>query len=137
ARIAFTTFPKSRQPYSLEIVMRQSPLVCLSALSILFTLAGAVRGGDYSVTKTIHIGGTGRWDYVTCDPETHRLFIPRSDHTQIIDPVEGKLVADIPDTRGSHGVAIAPEAGRGFISDSAGVTVFDLKTLKALGNIAT
>ena len=117
--------------------MRQSRLACLSALGILFTFAGAVRAGDYSVTKTIHIGGTGRWDYITCDPETHRLFIPRSDHTQIIDPVEGKVLADITDTRGSHGVAIAPEAGRGFISDASGATVFDLTSLKPIGTVAT
>jgi hypothetical protein len=117
--------------------MRKSPLVCLSALSVLFAIAGTVRAGDFSVTKTIHIGGTGRWDYISCDPETHRLFIPRSDHTQIIDPAEGKVLADIPDTRGSHGVAIAPEAARGFISDASGATVFDLKTLKPIGTVAT
>jgi len=92
---------------------------------------------DLHVTKTIHIGGTGRWDYISCDPQTHRLFVPRSDHTQIIDPDQGKVLADIPDTRGGHGVAIAPQAQRGFISDAAGVTVFDLNSLKPLGAIAT
>jgi hypothetical protein len=46
------------------------------------------------------------------------------------------VLADIPDTQGCHGVAIAPDAGRRFMSDSKGVTVFDLKTFKPLGEIA-
>jgi len=109
----------------------------LSCLAALLVCCGVSRGADLAVVKTIHIGGQGRWDYISCDPETHHLFVPRSDHTQIIDPVEGKVIADIPDTQGSHGVALSPETGRGFISDGKGVTVFDLKTLKPLGTIAT
>src|SRR5690242_10584506 len=89
--------------------------------------------GEYSVTKQMHVGGTGRWDYVLCDPATHRLYVPRSDHTQVIDAESGKVIADIPDTQGCHGVALAGD--RGFISDSHGVTVFDTKTLKPLGTI--
>jgi len=113
--------------------LQLSLVACFFSLSFL----GSVRAADLAVSKTIHIGGTGRWDYISCDPATHHLFIPRSDHTQIIDPEKGTVLADIPDTRGSHGVAIASDAGRGFISDAGGVTVFDLNTLKPLGTIET
>jgi DNA-binding beta-propeller fold protein YncE len=91
---------------------------------------------DYAVSKTIHIGGAGGWDYISCDPTTHHLFFPRQSHTQIVDASTGEVIGDIPDTQGSHGVAIAPDANRGFVSDRSGVTVFDLKTLKPLGTIA-
>jgi YVTN family beta-propeller protein len=49
------------------------------------------------------------------------------------------VVGDIPDTPGVHGIALAPELGRGFVSNGRGnsVTIFDLKTLKTAGSVAT
>ena len=116
--------------------MRISSCLAFTVIAILATATLRAAENEFGPVKTIHIGGTGRWDYISCDPETHHLFVPRSDHTQIIDPADGKVLADIPDTQGCHGVAISPEAGRGFVSDSKGVTVFDLKTLQPLGVIA-
>jgi len=40
---------------------------------------------DWKVVKTFHIGGEGSWDYLTVDPESHRLFVPRSTHTMVVD----------------------------------------------------
>jgi hypothetical protein len=108
----------------------------------LFLLAGVLplcAQSDWAVVKTLHIGGTGGWDYLTVDPQTHRLYVPRSTHTMIIDAESGKVIADIPDQKIAHGVALVPEAGRGFISDGGGegaVIVFDLKTNAVLGRIA-
>ena len=55
----------------------------------------------------------------------------------VIDADSGKPVGDIPDTPGVHGIALAPEFGRGFVSNGreGTVTVFDLKSLKALSKI--
>lgn len=94
---------------------------------------------DWTVTKTLPIGGEGGWDYLTVDPQTHRLYVPRSTHTMVIDPESGKTIADIPGQKRAHGVAVVPQAGRGFISDGGGdgaVVVFDLKTNAVLGTIA-
>src|SRR5580765_1564064 len=85
----------------------------------------------WKVEKTIHIGGPGSWDYLTVDPQTHSLYVPRSTHTLVIDPASGKTLADIPGQKNAHGVAVVPQAGRGFISDGGGegaVLIFDLKT---------
>lgn len=49
---------------------------------------------NWEVTKTFHIGGEGGWDYLTVDPETHLLYVPRTTHTMVIDPQSGKTVAD-------------------------------------------
>ena len=51
----------------------------------------------------------------------------------------GTIVGKIPDTLGVHGIAIAPESGRGFVSDgqSSTVTIFDLKTLSGIGKDPT
>src|ERR1700681_4802913 len=93
---------------------------------------------DWQVVKTFQIGGQGSWDYLTVDPGTHRLYVPRSTHTMVIDSATGKTLADIPGQKIAHGVAIVPEAGRGFISDGGGdgaVVIFDLKTHAILGTI--
>lgn len=94
---------------------------------------------DWEVVKTFPIGGTGGWDYVTLDPQTHRLYVPRGTHTMVIDSESGKTIAGIPRQKIAHGVAIVPSAGRGFISDgggAGGIVIFDLKTTAILGTIA-
>jgi DNA-binding beta-propeller fold protein YncE len=92
----------------------------------------------WSVEKTMHIGGAGGWDYVTVDAAHHRFFVTRSTHTQVIDTNTGKVLADIAGQIRSHGVALAPDAHRGFITDGGGsgqIVVFDLKTYKVLGKL--
>ena len=103
-----------------------------------FTLsARVVAQGSWAVEKTFHIGGEGGMDYVTLDAQNHRLYIPRSTHTMVIDADSGKPLADIPGQKHNHGVALVPGAGRGFISDGSGaVVIFDLKTNAVLGALA-
>ena len=105
---------------------------------IWFTLsARVVAQGNWAVEKTLHIGGDGGWDYVTLDAENHRLYVPRSTHTMVIDADSGKTIADIPGQKHNHGVALVREVGRGFISDGSGaVVIFDLKTNAVLGRVA-
>ena len=94
---------------------------------------------NWVVTRTFPIGGQGSWDYLTVDSATHRLFVPRSTHTLVIDAESGKTLGDIPGQKGAHGVAIVPAVGRGFITDGGGegaVIIFDLKTYATLGKIA-
>src|SRR3984893_6705802 len=93
---------------------------------------------DWEVVKTIPVGGQGGWDYLTIDPQTHWMYVPRSTHTMVIDAQSGKTIADMPGQKIAHGVAIVPGAGRGFISDgggAGGIVIFDLKTNAVLGTI--
>lgn len=94
----------------------------------------------WRVGKTLHVAGEGGWDYVTVDAQTHRLFVTRSTHTQVIDADSGKVLGDIPGQKRSHGVAIVPKLNRGFITDGGGtgaILVFDLTTYAVLGKLAT
>lgn len=103
-------------------------------------LLAAPAQADWAVAQTLHIGGEGGWDYLTVDPQTHRLYVPRSTHTMVIDAATGKVLADLPGQRIAHGVALVLQAGRGFISDGGGdgaVVVFDLHTNAILGKIPT
>ena len=82
------------------------------------------------VLRTFPVGGEGRWDYVNLDPEAGRLLVSRSTRVMVLD-LDGKVVGEIPDTQGVHGVAFSRELDRGWTSNGqAGtVTVFKLSTL--------
>src|SRR5262252_4615863 len=93
--------------------------------------------GEWAVEKAFHVGGEGGFDYITVDANSHRLYVPRSTHTMVIDADSGKTVADITGQKHNHGVAVVPELARGFISDGAGsIVMFDLKTNTVLGTVA-
>ena len=121
--------------------------VFLSSLAALLSLLAQAQpsasttgdAGPYRVSQTFKIGGEGGWDYLTVDPEHKLLYVPRSTHTMVLDARTGKTVADIPGQKRNHGVAIVPDAGRGFITDGAdgSVTVFDLRTYAELGKVKT
>lgn len=111
-------------------------LLLIVAASFAFS-ARAFAQGKWAVVKTFHVGGQGGFDYITVDAKGHRLYIPRSTHTMVIDSDSGKTAADIAGQKHNHGVALAPEVGRGFISDGAGsIVVFDLNTNAVLGTVA-
>lgn len=94
--------------------------------------------GEWAVEKTFHVGGEGGFDYITVDAKSHRLYVPRSTHTMVIDMDSGKTVADITGQKHNHGVALAPELGRGFISDggAGSIVIFDLNSNTILGTVA-
>jgi DNA-binding beta-propeller fold protein YncE len=109
--------------------------------TLILTIAGALTAlaaTDWEVVKTFQVGGQGSWDYLTVDPQTHRLYVPRSTHTMVIASETGKTIADIPGQKIAHGVAIVPSAGRGFITDGGGdgaIVIFDIKTNAILGTL--
>jgi len=91
----------------------------------------------YHVGKIIPVGGEGFWDYATVDSDARRLYVSHGTHVVVLDADTQAIVGDIPDTQGVHGIAIASEFGRGFVSDGRAnnITMFDLKTLKTLETI--
>jgi DNA-binding beta-propeller fold protein YncE len=104
----------------------------------------ALLGGVTAAASTVGIrqqyllGGPGGWDYLTVDPDAKRLFIARADRVLVVGTTDGALLATIPHTEGVHGVALAPDLGKGFVSDGRAdtVTVFDLKSLATVGTFA-
>jgi DNA-binding beta-propeller fold protein YncE len=93
----------------------------------------------YHIISDIPIGGEGGWDDLTVDSAARRLYVSHATHVAVVDLETNKVVGDIPDTPGVHGIAIASELNKGFISNGRGntVTIFDLKTLKTLGTVPT
>jgi len=78
-----------------------------------------------------------KWDYLSYDSGSKRLFITRGDQVDVYDTKLGKVVGNIKDTQGVHGVALAPDLNKGFTSNghSDSVTIFELSTLKILGTL--
>src|ERR1700733_10582406 len=99
-------------------------------------LAIAAFGAEgYKVLTKIKIGGTGGWDYVAVDPNTDRVYASHGTLVEVVDSKAGKVVGQITQLHGVHGVAVAPDFGKGFITNgqSNSVTIFDLKTLAKVG----
>ncbi len=101
--------------------------------------AAPAQSGGYSVIKKIPIPGQGSWDYLTVDEAARRLYVSHGTQVEVLDIDALTVVGNIPKTPGVHGVAIAPEVGRGFVSNgqASTVTVFDLKTLKVITEVPT
>jgi len=103
-------------------------------------LAIAAFGAEgYKVLNKIKIGGTGGWDYIAVDPSANRVYASHATLVEVVDTTSGKVVGQIPQLHGVHGVAVAPEFGKGFITNgqSNSVTIFDLKTLAKVGEPQT
>jgi YVTN family beta-propeller protein len=91
----------------------------------------------YRIVKKIHLEGDGGWDYLVADDSSARLYVSHGTMVQVADMKKGEWIATIPDTKGVHGIALAPGLNRGYIScgrDST-ITVFDLKTFSIIGKI--
>ena len=114
---------------------------CLAILlSLNWALVAAPTwAAEYSVTKKIPIAGQGSWDYLTVDESARRLYVSHGTQVEVLDIDSGTVVGNITKTPGVHGIAIAAELGRGFVSNgqASTVTIFDLKTLKAIADVPT
>jgi DNA-binding beta-propeller fold protein YncE len=106
---------------------------------LLCAVVVSAQAPGYKVVKRYELGGEGGWDYLTVDNASRRIFVSRSTRVMVVDADSGKLLAEIPDTPGVHGIAIANDLGRGFISAGRAnsVTIFDLKSLNVIAKVAT
>lgn len=109
----------------------------LATLLVSACMAVIVLAQQTFKVEKFDIKGEGGTDYVTAEAGTGRVFVSRASHVMVVDGPTGKVLGDIPDTPGVHGVGIAPKAGHGFTTDSgdANVMMFDLKTLAPIKKI--
>jgi len=119
--------------------MRKRAFCVAAILTVSCALFAAPANGGYSVVKKIPIPGQGSWDYLSVDEAARRLYVSHGTQVEVLDIDSGTVVGNIPKTPGVHGVAIAAEFGRGFVSNgqASTVTIFDLKTLKPIADVPT
>jgi YVTN family beta-propeller protein len=93
--------------------------------------------GPYVLAEKLPINDDSGWDYPSVDPDSHLLYLSRATHVAVMDIQTGRVVGDIADTPGVHGIALATALGRGFISVGKAnqVAVFDLNSRQVLARI--
>src|SRR3984957_8974856 len=111
-------------------------MLCITTLGVTVFAADAA---SYHLVDTYKFGaapgGREYFDYMTFDPDSRRLYLSHGTEVLVVNADTGKEEGKISGLKQSHGVAVVPEAGRGFISDGAQgkAIIFDLKTLKVVG----
>jgi hypothetical protein len=119
---------------------------CRLAVAIFFACCGVVAmasppEGGYHLIKKVPLGkapgGTEYFDYITVDADARRIYVSHGAEIKILDADNFSVVGTISGLKRSHGVALVPELGKGFITDgdAASVVVFDMKTFKKTGEI--
>ena len=119
--------------------MRLISMLLVTAVACAMALNGFAAGQEkessYKLIKKIPLGGDGGWDYLAIDSRAKRCYISHQTHVVVFDTEKEKVIGDISDTPGVHGIAIASRLNKGFISNGGddSVTVFDPNTLKETG----
>jgi DNA-binding beta-propeller fold protein YncE len=100
-------------------------------------LLGLWGAGDYRLLAKYPAPGDDGWDYLIVDSASRRLFVSHGTKVDVMDADQGNLIGEIADTRGVHGIALAPQFNRGFIScgQANEVTIFDMKTLAVVSRV--
>lgn len=128
-----------RKSYLTYAVLGSLSIATLFVASFVSHAATPAPASGYHVIKTVPIPGDEGWDYVTVDSDARRVYISHGSHVVVMNADTYAVEGDIPDTQGVHGIALATDAGRGYVSAGRANTavIFDLKSLKPLGTVAT
>ncbi len=112
-------------------------LFFLILLATGFNLSAQNSNSEYSIVRSIKLPGAGGWDYLTVDETNSRLFLSHGTVVNVVDLKTGQLAGTINETPGVHGIALAPEFNKAFISvgRNASVKVVDFKTLASLEDV--
>ena len=99
----------------------------------------SAKDANYQLIKTIAIGGEGGWDYLTVDSAAQRLYVSHGAKVVVIDLAKDTVAGEITNTPGVHGLAVAPELGRGMVTCGREnkAAIVDVKTLQTITKVET
>jgi YVTN family beta-propeller protein len=114
-------------------------LLMLAATFLLMAGGAPAAGVHYHLTATIPLDGPGGWDYLTVDAAAKRLYVSHATKIVVIDTVTEKVIGEITNTPGVHGIALAPELNRGLVTCGREnkAALVDLATLQTLTKVET
>jgi YVTN family beta-propeller protein len=115
--------------------MSRRPMFTLALL--LLSVALPLQAQQYKVTGTIPIAGDWGWDYLAADGANRMLYVSHGTQVELLDLNTEQVVGKIDGMKHIHGIALANDLNRGFISDGGedDVVVFDLKTHAVLQKV--
>ena len=85
--------------------MRLAAAITLSLLGTHTALAAPA----YTVSKSIALGAPDRWDYLSFDAPSRRVFVAHGDHTDVIDASTGAILGKLAGLTGAQGQAVAAD----------------------------
>jgi len=123
----------------MRLITLVAVLVLMAGLTGRHALSAQPAGGPYHLLKTIQIGGEGGWDYVAADADGKRLYVSHGTKVVVVDTGAEAVAGEIADTPGVHGIAVAPDLGKAFVSAGRAnsVSVVDAKTLQTSTKVPT
>ena len=123
----------------MRIILVVTALSLSGALTADLSVSAQAGAGAYQLQKTIQIGGEGGWDYVAADPAGKRLYVSHGTKVVVVDTETEAVAGEIADTPGVHGIAVAPDLGRAFVSAGRAnsVSIVDAKTLQTSTKVPT
>jgi YVTN family beta-propeller protein len=118
--------------------MKKTIFIMAGIVLSLFGLNGQHVANGYKIVEKIQLEGEGGWDYLTADDATGMLYVSHGKMVNVVDMKTNQNVATITDVNGVHGIAIAPEFNKGYISNGpdSNVTVFNTKNFSFLKKIS-
>src|ERR1700761_5786874 len=96
--------------------MKQLFAAVVAVLALFTQTSVASPEPSYHVIKKIPLQGGTSWDYVFVDTDARRVYVSHGTQVEVLNADTLEFVATIPNTPGVHGIAIASEFGRGFIT---------------------
>ena len=116
---------------------KSAVLILFSVITALPFQSWAQKTTGFKVLNSYQIPSVGGWDYITVDGANKRVYVSHGSQVNVISTT-GDSLGYIPKTTGVHGIALVQSLGKGFTSNGRtnSITVFDLKTLTATGEIA-
>jgi DNA-binding beta-propeller fold protein YncE len=111
--------------------------VAIFTIATNFSKTIAQANSLYIADKKIALPGDGGYDYLFIDQQNRRLYVSHGTTVHVINLDTEELTGTITGMEGNHGIAVAKNSGKGFISDGKAnaVVAFDLTTLKVTATI--
>ena len=75
------------------------------------------RAASLPEIRSIALGAPDRWDYLTWDPASHRVFAAHQSTVTVVDADRSAIVGQIP-VPGANGIAVAPRLHKGWAGSS-------------------
>jgi YVTN family beta-propeller protein len=121
----------------MKTFLKTAILIALINCQLFIANSAKAQSSEYKIANKFNVDGTEGWDYIAADDTMPRLYISHGSIVQVFDAVKGKVIGTIPDMHGVHGIAVARDIGKGFISNGkdSSVVVFDLISFNVLAKV--
>jgi len=105
--------------------------------------AASQQAVNYHLIKRIPLppapGEREYYDYLTVDADARRVYVSHGAEVDVINADDYSLIGKIGGLQQCHAILVMKELGKGYITDSGAqaVFIFDLNTLKVIGEVKT